>query len=337
MARFEQRHALGSGGMAIVQLVRDNALGRDVAVKSVREGDTDPNKLALFLREARITAMLEHPNIVPIHDVNISDDGQAEVVMRVIDGRSLADVIAALNKRDPDTVADYPLERRLEIFVAILRALRFAHERGIIHRDIKPDNIMVGRYGEVFIVDWGIALASGEPDIAPPGAAIGSPLYMSPEQARGEELDARSDLYAASVVLYEMLKLRHYLGEEYLNALPELVMNQISTVGWRWGALDWHRAGAEPMPPVELFHFLNKAMSRDRDKRFQNAADMIHEINRMIEGRTRVQCHITFVKATVGRAGRFIDRMPMLSFALFAVLSVLVVRGAIDVVRSLTG
>lgn len=335
--RFEEKRALGQGGMAVVQLVRDNALGRDVAVKSVRDGGDDANKLNLFLREARITARLEHPNIIPVHDVGVSADGRAEVVMRVVDGRTLADVIRGLRERDAATVAEYTLERRLEVFVAILRALQYAHERGVIHRDIKPDNIMMGRYGEVFIVDWGVAFADGEHDIAPPGAVIGSPLYMSPEQARGEPLDPRSDLYSAAVVLHEMLKLHHYLGEQFQSAMPDLVMNQIATQGWRWPVLDWGRSSGEPMPPMELFHFLYKALSRNRDKRFPTASDMIYEITRMLDGRTRVQCHITFVKALVRRSGRMIDRMPILSFALFAAICLLVVRGAMDVLRSWTG
>lgn len=324
--------------MGVVRLVRDNALGRDVAVKTVRDETTEGTKRGLFLREARITARLEHPNIIPVHDVFVAPEGGADhVVMRVVDGRSLADVIEALQRRDPETVREFSIERRLEVFVALLRALQYAHERGVVHRDVKPDNIMLGRNGEVFLVDWGVALAHDEPDIAPPGSTIGSPLYMSPEQARGEPIDHRSDLYSAAVVLYEFLKLRHYLGPAYGNALPELVMNQIATLGWQWSMLDWHRPGIEPMPPIEIYHFLRRAMARPRDRRFSSANEMIAEINRMLEGRTRVQCHISFVKATVRRSGRFIDRMPWLSFALFAMLCFLLVRGALDLFRAVTG
>ena len=146
--RYEPRGMLGEGGMGTVERERDHALGRDVAVKRVRA----KSPAALFLREARITARLEHPNIVPVHDVKESADGRTELVMKIIEGRSLADIIEGLRARDPKLVEEYTTERRVEVFLSLLRALEFAHAEGVVHRDVKPENVMIGLHGEVLLV-----------------------------------------------------------------------------------------------------------------------------------------------------------------------------------------
>ena len=329
--RFEQRRPLGEGGMAVVDLVHDNALHRDVAVKRVRDPD-NPQLMSLFLREARITARLEHPNIVVVHDVSDDEVGETAVVMKVIAGVSLADVIDRLKKRDPRTVSEYTTERRLEVFVGILRALEHAHALGVIHRDIKPDNVMIGHHGEVVVVDWGVAAADGEPDIIPEGAVVGTPLYMAPEQTRGEGPNVQADIYSAGVLLYEFMLLRHYLGED--DGTPYDAMSRANQ-GWRWSLLDWHRPGIEPMPPMEIYHFLRKAMARNPKRRFVSISEMLTEISRILDGRLRIQCHITLVKSTVRRVGRLVDRFPWLSVSLFFVLLSLTLYGAYTLLRPL--
>ncbi len=313
--RFELRRPLGEGGMAVVELVRDRSLERDVAAKRMR-GEGDERLTSLFMREARIAARLEHPNIVPIHDVGIDTCGRPVVYMKAIEGTSLADVIERLRNQETKTVVEVTIERRLEIFIGVLRALEHAHAHGVQHRDLKPENIMLGAHGEIVLVDWGVASAAGEPDVIPEGAVVGTPMYMAPEQACGECSDPRSDLYAAGVVLHELLRLRHHLGEG--DEEPEVIMRRVATDGWRWSLLDWHRPGTEPMPPMELYHFLRKAMAHDPRRRFQSATEMIREIARILDGRIRVQCHITLVKSSVRRIGRVVDRFPWLSFVAFA-------------------
>ncbi len=332
--RFEHLAKLGRGGMAVVDLARDVELERDVAVKKSL-GMPGKSETDLFLREARITAKLEHPNIVPVHDIRFAEDGTPELVLKAIEGRSLADIIDALRRRDPDTVAEYSLERRLEIIVAVLRALAFAHGKGVLHRDIKPDNIMVGQYGEVLLLDWGIARADGEPDVSAKGTLVGTPGYMSPEQARGEELDERSDLFSVAVVLHELLHLRNYIEQDLSEPMQTAVF--VAEHGGAWTLAQWHRAGVEPMPPLELYHFLRRGMAHERDARFAGTDQMLEALLRILDGHISVQCHITLVKATVRKAGRLVDRYPWGSFVAFAAGSVLMLAGVVSLARGLIG
>ena len=226
--RYRVERELGRGGMGEVSLATDQDIGRRVAVKRLLS--QQPSTLARFVDEVRTIGRLEHPNIVPIHDVGVDAEGRYFFVMKFVDGETLSSIIRRLADGDAKAHARFGFEQRLDIFIGLVRALQFAHERGIIHRDIKPDNIMVGPFGEVMLMDWGIARAIGEDD-APSdaeaalasdracetsdGAVIGTPMYMSPEQAGGQTstLDARSDLYSAFVVLFELLTLHVYIRD----------------------------------------------------------------------------------------------------------------------------
>src|SRR5581483_3674404 len=174
-----------------------------------------------FVQEVRIVGSLEHPNVVPVHDVGLDEHGRYFFVMKYVDGESLEKVIEKLQNGDPATHREWTIERRVEVFVALLRALEYAHSNGVIHRDIKTANVMVGKYGEVWLMDWGIAKRidqaeqkyTDEPSDSSAavqirttrhGALIGTPAYMAPEQARSdlEKVDTRSDLYAATVMFH---------------------------------------------------------------------------------------------------------------------------------------
>jgi len=224
-------HKVGSGGMGTVYLAQDMDLGRKVAVKVMKVADSTGSLASRMLREARIVALLEHPSIVPIHDVGSLDDGRVFYAMKLVQGKRLDEFASGASS----------LSDLLRIFQKVCEAVAFAHARGVIHRDLKPENIMVGPFGEVLVMDWGVAkvLGGGHLNSARPsddeievraiddadlvatlplaagnqegdtsgGTVIGTPAYMPPEQAMGKTdlLDQRSDVYALGAILYFLL------------------------------------------------------------------------------------------------------------------------------------
>jgi serine/threonine-protein kinase len=208
--RFEDRGEIGRGGMSSVRRVFDRDIGRDVAVKSVAPA-SDAAALDELLAEARIVGGLEHPNIVPVYDWLRSAPGDARLVMRLVEGPTLATLLA---EESEPPVLGLRLERLLNIFLRICDAVAFAHTRGVIHCDINPRNVMVGSHGQVYLMDWGLALVRRTAQrTGPPGVGYvigGTPAYMAPEQARGTvgEIDERTDVYGLGAMLYEFLTLR---------------------------------------------------------------------------------------------------------------------------------
>jgi serine/threonine-protein kinase len=198
---------LGQGGMGEVLLAHDRRIDRPVAFKRMRLDEPTRHEVVRFLREAKIQARLEHPAIVPVYDIGRDPDGRPYFAMRRLSGRTLDACI-----KDGE-----PLRRLLRAFVEVCLAVQFAHERETIHRDLKPANIMLGEYGEVYIIDWGVARVLGdEPRPSIPtldsldghteaGALLGTPGYMAPEQARGEQVGAAADVYALGAILFEVL------------------------------------------------------------------------------------------------------------------------------------
>ena len=208
----ELGRVLGEGGMGVVKLAHQRTLARDVAVKAVRPGRDAAQARAQLLLEARVTGALDHPNVVPVHVVLHDADAEPLIVMKRIEGRSWAQLLAespaASGGRDEDS-----LDRHLEILVQVARAVHYAHSKGVIHRDLKPDNVMIGAFGEVYVVDWGIAVSSREDGV--PGLPLtrdvddlcGTPEYMAPEMAAGDgpSLSPRTDVYLLGAVLHEIL------------------------------------------------------------------------------------------------------------------------------------
>jgi eukaryotic-like serine/threonine-protein kinase len=201
---------IGRGGMGVVMAARDQQLGRDVAIKRML-ATPSPTATARFLREATIQGRLEHPAIVPVHELGEDASGQPYFVMKLVTGTTLAEVI-----RDPERMT---LHQVLRGFADVCIAAEFAHVRGIIHRDLKPDNIMFGEFGEVYVLDWGVAKVLGEADLelvgpspgrespqTEVGTVIGTPGYIAPEQRDGVgDLDGRTDVYALGCLLFEIL------------------------------------------------------------------------------------------------------------------------------------
>lgn len=329
--RYATERVIGEGGMGVVELARDADIGRSVAIKRLRAQRSSPAALARFVDEVRTIGRLDHPGIAPIHDVGVDADGAFFFVMKYIDGETLEDIIERLRAGDADTHAQYPFDRRISIFLSMLHSLEYAHSAKLLHRDLKPANIMIGEFGEVLLMDWGIARPiGGAADEAAPqdeegdeggdgrsrlvstrvGSVVGTPLYMSPEQARGETdtLDARSDLYSAGAVLLEFLTLRHPLEDERtVGAIcAELQTLEPPSIVSSF----WDHPTQAPVP-AELRHFLRKALANDREARWPSIGEMLAELERVRSGDFRVQCPVTFMKQVQYRSLPFIDRHPV--------------------------
>jgi serine/threonine-protein kinase len=340
--RYATLRELGKGGMGEVDLVEDRDIGRTVALKRLLAGQAGPAAVARFVDEVRTIGRLEHPNIVPIHDVGVDEQGRFFFVMKYVDGETLESILERLRAGEPEAVRTYDIPRRTQIFVQVLRALQFAHERGIIHRDLKPANVMVGRFGEVVLMDWGVArtigkerkvdtaslpssAASNEPELSASaaqagptrasttraGALIGTPLYMSPEQARGanDQLDQRADLYSATLMFFEMLALEHPHAKEktltsLLHAIQTYEPPNAMTI---FADVPQKRIGAE------YAHFVIRGLQRDPARRWQSANEMVEQLHLIATGRFHVQCPVTFMKRGSLRLAELVDRSPPLA------------------------
>ena len=304
--RFQLTGELGAGGMGRVLEARDPELRRSVAVKVV----IDPSRvteaqLARFVAEAQITSQLEHPNIVPVHEIGLTDQGELYFVMKNVSGRSLREVLAALRDGDEVTAAEWSTRRLLQAFIQVCHALAYAHDRGVLHRDIKPDNVMLGAFGEVLLMDWGVARLLGDvPEVVRSesvervtvnrtmdGAAIGTPGYMGPEQALGnlQELDARSDVWSLGAVLYELLTLRPAYEAPNVFALMHRVMSG--------PPVDPRERAPERGIPDEVAEICIEAMASRREDRFGGAEELASAVQAHLDGTSRREAALLHVAA----------------------------------------
>jgi serine/threonine-protein kinase len=238
--RYAPPRRLGEGGMGVVSLVRDRRIGRDIAIKQLKAA-TDVHARRCFAREARVQGQLEHPAVVPVYDFGASDDGALFFTMKRIRGKSLSEVLWLLANHDAETTQQFSQRRLLTAFSQICVAAHYAHERGVVHRDIKPTNIMLGDYGEVYLLDWGIAkvgvddadlegqrgtieLPDGPRDTKE-GIVVGTVGYMAPEQARGDRaaIGSCTDVYALGAILFEILTYKPL----HERASPERMLERI--------------------------------------------------------------------------------------------------------------
>ncbi|MFF3943322.1 Stk1 family PASTA domain-containing Ser/Thr kinase [Streptomyces sp. NPDC001902] len=270
--RYELGSVLGRGGMAEVYIAHDTRLGRTVAVKTLRvDLARDPSFQARFRREAQSAASLNHPSIVAVYDTGedyVDGVSIPYIVMEYVDGSTLRELLHSGRKLLP--------ERSLEMTIGILQALEYSHRSGIVHRDIKPANVMLTRNGQVKVMDFGIARAMGDSGMTmtQTAAVIGTAQYLSPEQAKGETVDARSDLYSAGCLLYELLTVRPpFVGDSPV-------------------AVAYQHVREEPQPPSvydpevtpSMDAIVLKALTKDPDYRYQSADEMRADIEACLDG-----------------------------------------------------
>lgn len=333
--RYETLKSLGEGTFGAVELALDNDIDRLVAVKRLKPEMNDPDTVQRFADEIQIVGKLEHPGIITVHDVGLDESGYF-FVMKYCEGENLEEIIRRLKAGDPEAVARFPMEERARVFLAACRAVAFAHSRGLIHRDIKPANIMVGRYGEVVLMDWGLAKRIDGPGNASPvarggsalggtmlGFAIGTPAYMAPEQARGEHdrTDYRADVYSLCATFFELFTLRHYLEPKGdVNALLEAVKTEAPM-----SAIAMHHK--HHVPP-EYTWIIRRGLEKDPARRFQTVDELAARIEMALDGRNPVECPCTGLKRANGGWSRFIDRHPLISLGAAALVLTFALGGA---------
>lgn len=314
--RFRIERELGRGGMGVVWRIHDLFLNRRLAMKVLLERrlpDTPEGQkvgqqlLGRFLAEAQVTSQLDHPGVVPLHELGLDADGKVYFTMRMVKGRTARQVFEdAFAER-----GEWNLTRALEVVLKVCDTMAYAHDKGVLHRDLKPENVMVGRFGEVYVMDWGLAKMLGEPDLhdlrirsedgneptqapsprrdggrAPSpsvvsmdGQRLGTPSYMSPEQVRGEELDASADVYSIGAMLYELVTGRAPYTDPATARSPYRILDEVE---------------AGPPPPIaslqqdvpaELIAVVDKAMARERSDRYATVQQLASDVRAFLAHR----------------------------------------------------
>lgn len=271
---------LGCGGQGIVHSGNDPALGRAVAIKSLRkEFLRSPAHREEFIREARLTAMLDHPAILPIYNLCGGNDGELHLAMKVLNGISLKDYLAKTVERYTNSgIKNFDEENalinRLTIFVKVCEAMAYVHAKNIIHCDLKPENIMLGQYGEVYIIDWGIAREYGG-NTVPPEKIMGTPRYTSPENLLHQPCDHRSDIYSLGVILFELVTLdQAFSGQTASEVVEKVKTGKCNPIRHRFST------------PVsaDLAAIIRKATAQNPEQRYSSAEELTSDIRHYLRG-----------------------------------------------------
>lgn len=293
--RYTQFKTIAKGGKCLIQSCKDYHLSRIVAHKSLhREIADDPFEQKRFLREARVTAMLQHPNTIPIYELSRDNRNHYFFTMKLVEGYTLRELVPLDDDDESGTLEEpatgsadgYGFHRLVTILIQVGNAIDYAHNHGVVHRDIKPANVLMGPFGEVLLLDWGLAkvwgtdkeeipdypmLSDVDPSLTAQGRLQGSAFYMSPEQiAESRDLDHRSDVYSLGVVLYEILAGQHMVKGQGLDELLDNVRNVIPP---RPSEIRPDRA-----IPEELEDICMRCIRKDPDARIQSAANLVNAL-----------------------------------------------------------
>lgn len=289
--RYVFRGVLGKGGMGDVYLYYDERIGREVAVKMIRESKACRLDLRQrFIREARVQGRLEHPSIVPVHDVGVDASGRSYFTMKRLNGLTLEEILDGLRAKDHALNATYSRRRLLTALSNVCLAVAFAHSRGVVHRDLKPANIMLGEFGEVYVLDWGLARVSEWSNVplaaldlglnvtTQPGMLLGTPGYIAPEQVRGEieKIDARTDVYALGAILFEVLTLEPLHPG---TTLPDVLGSTLFG-----GCVRASERTPERNISPELDEICARATARKSSDRFQSVRQLHDALERYLDG-----------------------------------------------------
>jgi eukaryotic-like serine/threonine-protein kinase len=278
--RYFDFKPLATGGSAILRTCRDKTLGREVVMKTLHPHLAGNEYMhSRFLREARVTAQLQHPTTVPVYDLGRDLEDRLYFTMKKVAGDTVRKIVERQAAGDEEMLAHYDLERMLGILIQLGDGLSYAHAHGVVHRDVKPENVLVGSFGEVVLLDWGVAKvwAEGEADVdrtmehqilTDVNQRPGTPLYMSPEQVRGggDEIDARTDVYSVGAMLYEMLTLCEPLRGKQVQDTFQMIVNEMPAPP--------REKAPERRIPAELADVCMKALAKKPDDRFATMEEM---------------------------------------------------------------
>lgn len=345
--RYRSDGEIARGGMGIIYKIHDRDLSRELAMKVLQAtpGDTAPGgdsdrgrslPLARFLEEAQVTAQLDHPGIIPVHDLGFDDEGRVYFTMRLVKGRDLSDVFELAQRE----LEGWNFSRVVGVLIKACQAVAYAHQKGVIHRDLKPQNLMAGRFGEVYVMDWGLAKVTGKKDLhdirlvptaeltfksiqserrdsggdgaeSPlmtlDGAVVGTPAFMAPEQARGqvELVDQKADIYSLGAILYTLLAGHPPYVEPGTRISPRTVLGLVTQGPPRPLESGKRRA------PAELVAICEKAMAREREERYATSLDLAEDLQAWIDGRVVK----AYRSGPVAEARKWVSRNRALAFS----------------------
>ncbi len=336
--RFELRGELGRGGMGVVHTAYDHRIRREVALKVLLATHPTDEERARFVQEGQVTGQLAHPNIPPVYELGTTPEGRPYFAMKIVRGESLRSRLDAL-RSSRDSAREFPLPQRIDVLVKVGEALAYAHAHGVVHRDLKPDNVLIGEFGEVQVMDWGLAKVRGTDSLAAGrsavvsdrlfraelvtmhGALAGTPAYMAPEQARGEvqDIDHRTDVFALGALLYEML----CLSPPYRGASVAETLALAERATWIPVHARLRADGARVAPPPrELAAIAHRAMAAEPRDRYADVGAMLADVRAYREHEPVT----AYRDSTLGRLSKWGQRHPrtMVVLALALVIATVV-------------
>ena len=285
--KYDELKPLSEGGTAKLFTTLDLNLQRNVAYKTLHKDLRDSEiETKRFLREARVTANIQHPGTVPLYELGRDREGQLFFTMKKVDGRDLREILFDLRQEVPEVMEKFPLPRLLDILIQVCQTIAYAHDQGVIHRDLKPANIIVGKFGEVYVLDWGLAKVLSAPTLkkseaiknekmdttlTPVGRHYGTPMYMPPEIAKGEaDLDGRTDVFSLGIILFEILTLQFLVeGEDPYEIKKKILDNPLPLP---------REVAPHRNIPRDLQAICMKALKRNKYNRYSSATTFLEDL-----------------------------------------------------------